>query len=451
VEARNVGLRLSEASLLDAQCEALFELFTGTLGVLELGRLLKGSDAGRLVLLRKLAAAPSADLASASDLARSLAHPQLAKVLGIVHTQDAWYVASEYISGVSLFELTRTVAERGSPLDTAVAVRIVLDTLKAAKEAQQLLAVTANLHGVRSVHSESVWIARYGEVFISELLIASALADDRATPPVDDAASALEALARLLGAEASPEPTSAFDKATQVPGLSEVLLRLMGESRSEPTLDDAIAALSELAGAPIASEDDVAAELDRVVGLVLERRSQKIAMLERASLNAPADDEATRYFRVFPTPTEREKTTRPPPDPNSAPPSGAPPSDVTALVRSVVAHPSDVPTEPPPTSVETQEQDAEDDGSGNAISAVWRQARVLLDTTAQRAKLNGKARSDRAARRSHPHPDAAPVTEAAQAEASSAWRFPIQTLLLAAVAALALGLLIRIIWTAVGH
>lgn len=462
MQASNVGRMLSEAPPAEAQCEALFELFTGQLGVLELGRLLKGGDAGRLVLLRKLTAAPSADLASASDLSRSLAHPRLAKLLGMVRDKHAWYVASEYIPSVSLLELTRAVAERGTPLDTAVAVRIVLDLLKAAKEAHELLSVTANLDQVRSIHAESVWIAPYGEVFISELLVASALADERAAReqepaensaapcPVGDAASALAELARLLRIVPGPEQAAALEAVGLVPELRELLRNSLERFEIEPTLDGVIAALDAQASAHGASEEQVAAELEHLVGRVLERRSQKIEMLERSSLHAPADDEATRYFRIAPAPIERE-TTRPPPAPER-PASIAPPTtDPTALLGNIVPVADPVAdaaaTEPPPTVIDSHDSVA--DAGGDAISAVWRQARPLLDTAAQRAKRHGKPRSRRASRRSEPRPSA--PAEGAPVEAAPPLRFPFQKLLLALISAVALALLIRLVWAARGH
>ncbi|MET0790870.1 MAG: hypothetical protein ABW061_05065, partial [Polyangiaceae bacterium] len=96
-------MKVSEAPRADPQCEALFKLFDGAQGTVELGRLLKGNDTGRLVTLRRLSGAPSPDLASATDLARSVAHPRLSKVLGIIAGRGGWYVASEHIPGVTLF------------------------------------------------------------------------------------------------------------------------------------------------------------------------------------------------------------------------------------------------------------------------------------------------------------------------------------------------------------
>jgi hypothetical protein len=428
----------------------LFELFHGPLGVVELGRLLKGNDAGRVVVLRKLPGAPSPDLASATDLARSLAHPRLAKVLGILRGKDdAWYGASEYVAGVSLFELGRAVTARGVSLDPAVAVRIVLDALQAANEAQQLLSVTANVHDVRSIFSESVWIATYGEVFVAELLIAPVLAKELARTSTetiqgsgpspdslgDDVSSALAELARLVGA-------GELGEGATVPGLREIFERFRCDRSSRDGVPELISALSELGSAHIADEQQVAAELLRTVGTDLARRAQKIAMLERSSMHAPPDDEATRYFRVAAAPAERDTTRPPPPNPDNAPQSG----DQTALFRSLVPHREDVATEPPsPTMVQENESG---EVSADPISVVWRQARALLDSTAQRAKVHENLRGIRASWRVRKRPISAAATPL-DSVTPGLGRLPKVLAILAAV--LALAILIRALWAASVH
>src|SRR4051812_45087759 len=99
---------ISHPPLVDAnaQCEVLFDLSPGV-GSAQLGRLLKGHDAGRLVSLRNIQAALVPELSPRVDLARSIAHPSLVKLLGIVRAGDKFYLASEYIPGVTLAELSR--------------------------------------------------------------------------------------------------------------------------------------------------------------------------------------------------------------------------------------------------------------------------------------------------------------------------------------------------------
>ncbi len=478
MQAGNSSLRLSEAPRAEPQCESLFKLFDGALGPVELGRLLKGSDAGRLVALRRLSGAPSPDLASAVDVARSVAHPRLAKVLGSIVGRGAWYVASEYIAGVTLFELGEAVAKQGRALDSGVAARLVLDTLTAAAEAQRLLATTANLQDVRCIFAESTWIASYGEVFISELLIASLLADGDAIAPgatalpsvLADLCSAGAALEQLLGLNAQPsDAASALDSK-----LSEVLGRLQSERDGYRTLHEPIAALSALGVEFLADERRVSEELERVLGVALARRNQKISLLERGATEA-SDDEQTRYFRVA-SPPERGNTTRPPEalerGDTTRPPEALDPLESGRKTLTEYSSNSDAArTEPPAAAVEITAilgsgdprggavpalgtphgTPTEVDGEelGNPISDVWRLAREMLDSSAQRAKQQGRPAPDPARRGAPTKPR--PLSERAARlilgeGADKAERVVTLKVALAIVGVLALALLIRALW-----
>src|SRR5689334_12716124 len=81
-------------------CSLMLKLFEGQRGPMHLGRLTKGEDAGRFVLLRELAAHEVQGAASEIDLARSIAHPKLLKLLGCVRSEGHTYLASEYVPGV---------------------------------------------------------------------------------------------------------------------------------------------------------------------------------------------------------------------------------------------------------------------------------------------------------------------------------------------------------------
>ena len=467
MQGGKVSVMVSEAPRAEPQCEALFKLFDGAHGSVELGRLLKGNDTGRLVTLRRLPGAPSPDLASATDLARSVAHPRLAKVLGNIVGRGAWYVASEYIPGVTLFELGEAIEKQSDPLDPAVAARVVLDTLTAAAEAQQLLATTANLNDVRCVFADSIWIAIYGEVFVSEVLIAPLLAE--ATEHVDSAPSALadlrsagRELSRLLGdQDASPE-------------LREILQRMEGGEEGYETLTQAIAGLRALGPQFIASEQRVSEELQRVLGVVLERRNQKIKLLERGATEATEDDQ-TRYFRVAAPPQRRNttrppeaersgNTTRPPQAGNSFAPLSMPSSGFSSNSDSSATEPPAAgfsapfvpaashfvgdaePTVAPPTPTEDKAFDDED--QSNPISDVWRQARELLDTSAQRAKQQGRPLPDPARRRAPTQ--ARPLSERAAelilGSGKETERVITPKIALAIIGLLALGLIIRALW-----
>ncbi|HYQ26158.1 MAG TPA: hypothetical protein VER04_03040, partial [Polyangiaceae bacterium] len=121
------------------RCVALFELFRGGAGPVQLGRLHDGKQAPRLVALRRLANLPTRELESAASRAQHVIHPRLAKVLGTYQHEDAWYIASEFVSGVTLFELGQAAVRQRNPVAAPVAVRIVLDALRVTAEAAQLI------------------------------------------------------------------------------------------------------------------------------------------------------------------------------------------------------------------------------------------------------------------------------------------------------------------------
>ena len=329
------------------QCDVLFEMFSGELGSVHLGRLLKGHDAGRLVTLRKLSEAPSSDLASSANLARIIAHPRLVKVLGLVRQNDATYLASEYIPGATLFELGRAVTARQAPVATAVAVRIMLDALRATQAAQSLLAEAIGLRSLRCLYPESTWIADFGETFVSEVLVAPVLAQARTESVVtagpapairaDVCAAACELMRLACGGLDAEDPL-----ATDVSSLPEELQRVLAcavgheHVQGYSSLEELIVALEGLGDELIADEGQVAAELRQVMATTLDVRRQKLEMLERSSVQSHWDDnqvagEETKFFRAV-AKTEQRDTTRPPPKLGLVSPA-EPPDDVTLIFR----------------------------------------------------------------------------------------------------------------------
>jgi len=313
----------------EPQSDVLFEMFNGALGSVHLARLLKGPDAGRLVTLRKLPLTQSEALTAAVDLARSVAHPKLIKVLGVVEEQNARYLASEHISGVTLFELGRTASNRQLPVLPSVAVRIILDALSAAEAARGLLTETLHSSVVRCLYPECLWIADFGETFLAEVLVAPLLgrkpsdASDttKAGSLNADVRSAALELVRMVCAGLSPDDPLETDLSLLPEELQEALLPALGHGSmvGYASPQDFRAALSALDESLIASEDQVAAELRRLMGTVLTVRRQKLDMLERgASAEEPEDQgDETKFFRLA-LKTEQRVTARPPPDGESA-------------------------------------------------------------------------------------------------------------------------------------
>ncbi len=315
----------------ESQSDVLFEMFNGSLGSVHLARLLRGHDAGRLVTLRKLPSTHSEELTAAADLARSVAHPKLAKVLGVIEEQNARYLASEHISGVTLFELGRTASNRQVPVEPSVAVRIISDALNAAEVARVLLTKTLRAPVARVLYPECVWIADYGETFLAEVLVAPLLVrkpidgadtSEAAILAEDVRVAALE-LTRLVCAGLSPDDPADTDLSHLPSELQEVLTTALGHgSLGYRTPQAFLSALSALSDGLIASEEQVAEELQRLMGTVLNVRRQKLNMLERVASAEQTEDHSdeTRFFRVA-VKTEQRVTARPPPSGVAASPA----------------------------------------------------------------------------------------------------------------------------------
>jgi hypothetical protein len=301
------------------KCEVLFDVFNGELGRVQLGRMLSGSDAGRLVTLRNLVGEPSAELEAAADAARAVAHPKLAKALGLLRAGDSWQLLSEYIPGVTLFELLQATALRNEWLDAPVAARVTLDLLDAAVAAGHLLrSIDAN--SVRFIHPESIWVAEFGETFLSEVSTSAILANAQTgsnearradTPESQDVHAAGLLLLELACGSTAP---STLEDPFFPDRLREIVARAIG-ARGADRFDYLAAfaeALAELEPNLLATEEEVSRELRRFMSAALDTRRQKLAMTERVSLQEGGQDE-TKFFRAAAASAERE-TARPPPE-----------------------------------------------------------------------------------------------------------------------------------------
>jgi hypothetical protein len=322
----NVASRPSDPR---AQCEVLFELSQGA-GSAQLGRLLKGHDAGRLVSLRHITA-PVSELSARVDVARSIAHPSLAKLLGIVQAGDKFYLASEYIPGATLAELSRAVVARRRPLALPVALRIVVDALNAAIVGQELLRLAAGEPAGNHLHPEHIHIAAYGETLLSEVGVACYLQPQTWTDGQTDLRTAATELCRLI--TASDEPRGLVDRATLPENLYRTLQRAMSPLPVEaPGVRAFVDELSQ-SGVPLASEAEVCDELSRLVGTTLDARRGKLEMLERGAAQQDSE-ESTQFFRAAELAgTDSLDTARPPAESSPsavAIPRAAPPPRIAA-------------------------------------------------------------------------------------------------------------------------
>jgi len=305
---------LSSALLVRPKSEILFEIFDGTLGRVHLGRMLSGTGAGRLVLLRELAGPPTPEFEAEVGRVKAIAHPRLAKTLGVFRAAETWQLASEFIPGVTLFELTQRLASHGERMDSAVAARVMLDALQGLIAARALLPHTAT---TPCVFAESIWIADFGETFLAEVSSSALLAHAALADAEDERGGAedrdLRAAGRLLLELAcGSTEASALEDPLIPAALREVIARATGMARAPrfSSLAAFVGALSALDGG-LASDEAVSEELHRLMGSVLQIRRQKLAMAERGAAQ-PSEQDETKFFRAAAR-NQQQDTARPPP------------------------------------------------------------------------------------------------------------------------------------------
>lgn len=276
----------------------MLKLFEGQRGPMHLGRLTKGEDAGRFVLLRELAAHEVQAMASEIDLARSIAHPKLLKLLGCVRSEGHTYLASEYVPGVALTEVRSALRKQRTTLATAVAVRIALDALKASLTARELLGSATGMAAGSVFHPDAIWLAEFGETLL--IPAPTPAAAPGRTPYTSTAADTAPGLIMELATGLSPARLLGQGLREHLPAelaeaLSKALARhVVAGDDTEAVLVDS---LSQLPKDLIASEQDVEEELLRLVGPRLESRRLMCAV-DQDHDGEPGGEDATVISRL---------------------------------------------------------------------------------------------------------------------------------------------------------
>lgn len=338
-------------------CEILFELFEGPTGKTHLGRLLAGHEAGRLVALRQVSRERLDELRPIVDVARSIAHPRLAKVLGIVGAGGETHVAAEYVTGVSLLELTSAARAAHVRLPASIAIRIVRDALLAAQAAKNLMCESAELDVQRSFFTDTVWIAEFGETFVTEVGVAALLNDAATLVPADKRQpkaflashkgdvywAGVELYQMLTNARFDEKTAFPFNQRIPqalAPSLTRALSKFASLSFASP---EAMAtALSELPAELMASEDEIARTVQGLTREILESRKAKLGLFERAAAARDFDD-MTQVYRSADVEKLREQdTARPSPEPGVSADVHVPPAErVPSLAEAPVHTPPD--------------------------------------------------------------------------------------------------------------
>ncbi len=161
--------------------EAVESISAGCLGQLTLGRAEGLRNASRAVTLRALPAAAEQQLAKAVDVATSIGHPRLITTLGLARLESEVYLASEYIEGIPLQELTALFEAAEASLTADVAVRLTLEALRIVTGVRKELERSGEQYGGRCLYPDTVWISSAAELMLAEVPLAATLA--RLLPP----------------------------------------------------------------------------------------------------------------------------------------------------------------------------------------------------------------------------------------------------------------------------
>lgn len=289
------------------ECQVLFELFASPRGKVWLGRIDLGSHAGRIVLLRETSDATRPQLAQAVDAAMHFVHPKLLKVLGVFSDQSRSFVASEYIPGVSLFEIIATVRKRQRAMVAGAAVRVIIDALKLVQQARAVLNA-AGRPAARLLQADCIWVTDYGETLLSEAGVSAQLI---ASPSnalelgVDsESQDMLTASVELFHLASGRLMTGDMCKSARTHLSAPLAKVLEGVFSWDPTngFANAEALAAGLAAMPpvlVGTEATVAEELRHLVADVLDERRRKLALL-RGSSGLSDPEGATRVYGPVP-------------------------------------------------------------------------------------------------------------------------------------------------------
>jgi hypothetical protein len=267
------------------ECQVLFELFASSRGKVLLGRI--GNDAGRIVLLREINDAARPQVAQAVEVAAHFVHPKLLKVLGMVQSQGRTFVASEYIPGVSVFEIIAMARKRQRAMIAGAAVRIIIDALKLVAPARAVLNA-AGRPAARLLHADCIWVTDYGETLLAEAGVSAQLvfsASNALDTGVDsESQDMLTAAVELFHLASGRLMTGDMVKMAKTHLSAPLAKTLEGVFSWDPTsgFTSAEGFANGLAAMPpvlVGTEATVTEELQRLLADVLEERGRKLALL----------------------------------------------------------------------------------------------------------------------------------------------------------------------------
>ncbi|HEY3498432.1 MAG TPA: hypothetical protein VGK73_27250 [Polyangiaceae bacterium] len=263
-------------------CEVLFELFSAPRGKVLLGRVTTGRESGRVVRLRLLGDTLPLPLTDIVATASTLTHPKVVKLLGIVFDGGQYYLASEHLPGVSLFELIARARSRQQGFELAAAVHVTLTALRLVEQAAGLLGA-AGLERKRLLYTDSIWIAEFGETLLAEPGLGAHLG--RGDPECGDQAvqgdtltAAVELYHLATGKLLTGDLAAAVREALP-DSLAHTLTEVFrwSDTEASDTVSSFARALGRLPPELHSDEPGVARALLRLAGDVLSEREHKLA------------------------------------------------------------------------------------------------------------------------------------------------------------------------------
>lgn len=281
----------------DGDCELLCPLFTGATGVVQLGKVLTGKDAGRLVMLRPVSARTAASVKVLVDRVRQINHPRLLKVVGCFRSGPQHYVASDYISGVSFVELGPALSP-SDPVAVGVAVRVMRDTLVAAHSGRRLLQGIYGYCVERCVYPDTIWIADFGKAFLSELAVFEAVLGDpkhgasgvrglsyrvSEDSGSEDVLAAGNLLFEILSRDSGQRGSRFALSSTELKALANVVTTALSKEQGHgyENAGTMAEALAKLPPAFDVSDQTIRLCVSQALGPVLEQRRERLVLVDK--------------------------------------------------------------------------------------------------------------------------------------------------------------------------
>ena len=284
-------------------CEVLFELFSAPRGKVLLGRVTTGRESGRVVRLRLIGDTLPLQLNDIVATTSTLTHPNLVKLLGIVFDGGQYYLASEHLPGVALFELIARARARQQGFELAAAVHVMLTALRLVEQAAGLLGA-AGLERTRLLFTDSIWIAEFGETLLAEPGLGAHLGG-RGDPETGEQAiqgdtltAAVELYHLATGKLLTGDLAEAVKAALPDP-LAHTLTEVFrwSDTEASDTIASFSRALGRLPDELRSDEPRVAEALRRLAGDVLHERESKLAEYRPAM--GLAIDGPTRVYSLL--------------------------------------------------------------------------------------------------------------------------------------------------------